>query len=138
MAAAVLLGGGATVAATPDDEPEATVAFVSPVEGASIAGSVPLAMTADGITIEEAGEVHSGAGHFHVIADAGCLADGTSIIRDADHVHFGGGQHEGVIYLEPGTHELCLQVGDGIHTALDITDQVTIDVGITTSTNGAP
>jgi hypothetical protein len=28
--------------------------------------------------------------------------------RDADHVHFGGGQSEGTIYLEPGVHELCL------------------------------
>ena len=131
-AAVALLGGGGTVAATPEDESEATVTFASPVEGASIAGSVPLAMTAEGITIEAAGEVHSGAGHFHVIADAGCVADGESIVRDADHVHFGGGQDAGVIYLEPGIHELCLQVGDGIHTALDITDRLTIDVGIST------
>jgi hypothetical protein len=125
VTAAVALLGGGTVAAAP--ESEATVTFASPVEGASIAGSVPLAMTAEGITIESAGEVHSGAGHFHVIADAG-----ESIVRDADHVHFGGGQDAGVIYLEPGIHELCLQVGDGIHTALDITDRVTIDVGVST------
>ena len=37
-----------------------------------------------------------------------------------------------MIYLEPGVHELCLQVGDGIHTALDVTDSVTVTVGITT------
>jgi hypothetical protein len=131
-AAAVLIAGGGTAAATADDESEATVAFASPADGESIAGSVPLAMTADGITIEAAGEVHSGAGHFHVIADAGCVSAGDSIIRDADHVHFGAGQDEGVIYLEPGVHELCLQVGDGIHTALDVTDSVTVTVGITT------
>ena len=46
-------------------------------------------------------------------------------------MHFGGGQTDGVIYLEPGTHELCLQVGDGVHLALDITDQATVEVGIT-------
>ena len=46
-------------------------------------------------------------------------------------MHFGGGQTDGVIYLEPGTHELCLQVGDGVHIALDITDQATVEVGIT-------
>jgi hypothetical protein len=131
-AAAVLIGGGGTAMATADDEPEATVAFAAPLDGESIAGSVPLAMTADGITIEAAGEVHGGAGHFHVIADAGCVAAGDSITRDADHVHFGAGQDEGVIYLAPGVHELCLQVGDGIHTALDVTDSVTVTVGITT------
>jgi hypothetical protein len=109
---------------------EPTVAFTSPVEGASVAGGVELAMTADGVTIEEAGESHTGAGHFHVIADAGCVPAGESIVRDADHVHFGKGQPDGVIYLEPGTHELCLQVGDGVHIALDITDKVTVEVGI--------
>ena len=132
---AMLLGGGSTALATasvPDDdgEHEVSVALSSPADGASVAGGVPLEMTADGVTIEEAGEVHDGAGHFHVIADAGCLAEGESIVRDADHVHFGAGQSEGTIYLEPGSHELCLQVGNGVHVALDITDSVTIDVGI--------
>ena len=113
-----------------DDEAGPTVAFTSPVDGASVAGGVELAMTADGVTIEEAGEVHGGAGHFHVVADAGCVPEGESIVRDADHVHFGGGQTDGVIYLEPGAHELCLQVGDGVHIALDITYQATVEVGI--------
>jgi hypothetical protein len=130
VAATLLLAGGAAAAA-PDDDGPPSVALESPVEGTSVAGGVELEMTAGGITIEAAGEVHDGAGHFHVIADAGCLAAGESIVRDADHVHFGRGQDEGVIYLEPGTHELCLQVGDGIHTALDITDQVAVEVGIT-------
>jgi hypothetical protein len=132
---ALLLGGGSTAlatASTPDDdgEHEVSVTLTSPVDGASVAGGVPLEMTAQGVTIEEAGEVHDGAGHFHVIADAPCVAEGESIVRDADHVHFGAGQSEGVIYLEPGTHELCLQVGNGVHVALDITDSITIDVGI--------
>ncbi len=132
---AMLLGGGSTAFATasiPDDsgEHEGSAAFAEPVDGASMAGGVALEMTAHGVTIEEAGEVHEGAGHFHVIADAGCVAEGESIVRDADHVHFGAGQSEGMIYLEPGTHELCLQVGNGVHLALDITDSVTIDVGI--------
>jgi hypothetical protein len=131
VVAVVLLGGGADSAVASDgEEHDASVAFASPVEGESVAGGVALEMTADGITIEEAGEVHSGAGHFHVIADAGCVSEGDSIVRDADHVHFGAGQAEGFIYLEPGAHELCLQVGDGVHTALDVTDRVTIDVGI--------
>ena len=87
-------------------------------------------MVAQGITIEEAGEVKDGAGHFHVIADAGCVDAGDAITKDADHVHFGKGQTSGTIYLEPGRHELCLQVGDGVHTALDITDTVKVTVGI--------
>jgi len=88
-------------------------------------------MSATGITIEEAGEVHEGAGHLHVIADDGCARPGETILRDDDHVQFGGGQTDGVIYLEPGTHELCLQAGDGSHVALDATGGVTVEVAIT-------
>jgi hypothetical protein len=108
----------------------ATAAFTTPDDGATVAGPVAVAMTADGIRIEAAGEVHDGAGHFHVIADAGCADTGDAIPKDADHTHFGQGQSNGVVYLEPGHHELCLQVADGAHTALDVTDRVAVDVGI--------
>lgn len=125
------------VAACGSDDPDdaavddgASVAFSEPSEGASVAGGVELAMSADGITIEEAGEVRDGAGHFHVIADDGCVAPGTAIGRDADHVHLGAGQSEGTIFLEPGARELCLQVADGAHVALGVTDEMTVDVGV--------
>jgi len=125
MVAALLL------VACGDDDPAASVAFAEPAAGATVHGSVPLAMTADGITIEEAGEARDGAGHFHVIADAGCLAAGTAIGKDADHIHVGAGQSEGAIYLDPGEHGLCLHVGDGVHSALDVTDTVSVTVAIT-------
>jgi hypothetical protein len=107
-----------------------TAAFETPTDGARLAGGVPVTMTADGIVIEPAGEAVDGAGHFHVIADGGCVAAGAVIARDADHVHFGSGADVGTIYLEPGRHSLCLQVGDGAHTATDATNQIEIEVGI--------
>jgi hypothetical protein len=107
------------------------VSFVSPADGDHVAGAVALEMEADGLTIEPAGEVRDGAGHFHVIADDGCVEPGAAVAKDADHVHFGKGQSEGTIYLGPGTHELCLQPGDGAHVALDVTDRITIEVGVT-------
>jgi Domain of unknown function (DUF4399) len=119
------------LAACGDDEPDvARVSFTQPPDQATVAGGVVVEMTAEGITIEEAGEVHNDAGHFHVIADDGCVTPGQAVTRDADHVHFGGGQAEGTIYLEPGAHELCLQAGDGAHTALDATDTLTVTVDI--------
>ena len=114
-----------------DDAAVARVSFTQPTDDATVAGGVHLEMAAEGITIEEAGDVHDDAGHLHVIADAGCVAPGDAVARDADHVHFGGGQAEGTIYLEPGTHELCLQAGDGAHTALDATDTATVTVAVT-------
>ncbi|MEX2293518.1 MAG: DUF4399 domain-containing protein [Acidimicrobiales bacterium] len=109
---------------------ETRVSFVAPADGATLAGGVHVEMAADGITIEEAGEAREGAGHFHLIADAGCTAAGKAIGKDADHVHFGKGQTEGVIYLEPGEHELCLEVGDGVHSALGVTATRTVQIEI--------
>ncbi len=119
-------------AACGDDDNSARVAFSGPADRAAIAGGVDATMTAEGIAIEEAGEVRDGAGHFHIVTDAECVRPGAVIARDADHLHFGGGQSEGTIYLTPGTHKLCLQVGDGAHVALDATDTdtITVNVGI--------
>lgn len=139
-AAALLLPVAALLAACGDDAADpatesqpgaASVAFASPSDGERVAGGVRVEMEADGLVIEPAGEVHEGAGHFHVIADDGCVAPGAAVAKDADHVHFGKGQAEGTIYLGPGTHELCLQPGDGAHVALDATDRITVEVGVT-------
>lgn len=113
-----------------DDDDPATATLDAPAHGATVFGGVEVSMTAEGVTIEEAGEVRNGAGHFHVVIDDGCVDPGTAVARDADHVHFGQGQGEGTVYLGPGEHELCLQVGDGAHTALDITDTVTVTAAI--------
>jgi hypothetical protein len=126
------------VAACGDDDDSAAeatedavnVSFTAPEDDDTFAGAVPFTMAADGLTIEPAGEVHADAGHFHVIADDGCVDVGEPVAKDADHLHFGKGQTEGKIYLEPGTHELCLQPGDGVHTALAPTDTVSVEVGI--------
>lgn len=111
------------------DGESVTATFSSPNDGDRVAGGVDVTLAADGITIEEAGEVRDGAGHFHVIADAGCLEPGEAIAKDVDHVHLGKGQSEATVYLAPGRHELCVQVGDGAHEALDVVDTITVDVG---------
>ena len=119
----------ATLGACGSDSDHATATFSSPTDGAHVAGGVDVTLTAEGITIEEAGEVRDGAGHFHVIADAGCLDSGEAIAKDVDHVHLGKGQSEATVYLAPGRHELCVQVGDGAHTALDVVDTISVEVG---------
>ncbi len=118
----------AALVACGDDD--ATASFTEPSDGDRVAGGVAFELAADGVTIEEAGEVRDGAGHFHVIADAGCVDEGAAIDRDADHVHLGRGQADGVVYLEPGSHELCVQVGDGAHAASDVSDTITVDGGV--------
>lgn len=119
----------ATLAACGSDGNRVTAGFSSPTDGTHVAGGVDVALTAEGITIEAAGDVRDGAGHFHVIADAGCVDAGEVIAKDVDHVHLGKGQSEATLYLAPGPHELCVQVGDGAHKALDVVDTISVDVG---------
>ena len=104
------------------------VSFTSPADGATVKSPVTVTMTASNFTIEPAGDVHAGAGHFHVMVDVGCVAPGTVIPKDDAHVHLGKAQLSTDIVLAPGPHKLCLQVGDGAHTALDITDEIAITV----------
>ena len=128
LATAMALTGA--VAACGEDDPSPTASFSTPADGASVAGGVDVELVADGITIEEAGTVRDGAGHFHVLADVDCTDTGVAIAKDADHVHLGKGQSEGTIYLEPGSHRLCVQVGDGEHHALNVSDTINVEVGV--------
>ena len=112
-----------------DGEPEVGVAFASPADGDETTSPVHVEMTAEGITIEPAAEgVNEGAGHFHVIVDHGCVEPGETIPGTDGYNHFGQAQTEADLELTPGEHTLCLQVGDGAHTALDATDEITITV----------
>ena len=108
----------------------ASVSLLSPADGERLYGPVTVTMAAEGITIEPAGEAVEGSGHFHVVVDLPCVDEGVSIPKDVNHVHFGKGQTEATVYLTAGRHELCLQVGDGVHVAQDLTDTITVEVGV--------
>ena len=134
LAAAVTLaaacGSDKKVQATPASASSTgpRISFTSPANGATVKSPVTVAMTASGLTIESAGEVHEGAGHFHVMIDVACVAAGTAIAKDDSHVHLGKAQLTTELVLAPGPHTLCLQVGDGAHMALAVTDEITVNV----------
>ncbi|MFC7133047.1 MULTISPECIES: DUF4399 domain-containing protein [Salinibaculum] len=114
--------------------PDASVSFAVPMDGAGLTStSVQWDTTAEGVTIEEAGEVTEGAGHYHVMFDTGPVTPGEIIPSDDAHIHYGTGQTEGVFALEPGEHTLHLQVADGAHRAMGLTDTVEVTVEDTAS-----
>lgn len=74
------------------------------------------------------GRVRDGEGHFHVIIDHSCEPPSAQIPDDDLHLHVGSGAAETMVELEPGEHSLCVQLGDGFHTALKIFDTINITV----------
>lgn len=122
-------GGDGETGGTGEDGGSASVSFVSPEDGAEVSSPVQVEMQAEGITIEPADAgVNEGAGHFHIVVDAECVAEGEVIPKDDQHRHFGDGSTQAELELEPGEHTLCLQVGNGAHEALAPTDEITITV----------
>jgi hypothetical protein len=130
----------ATDTETSTEQPTTTAESSVP-EDASVSLSVGQAESLDGLysplmttfeaenfTVEPSGEVNEGAGHFHLMIDVGPVESGETIPNDAQHLHYGDGSARDVLDLEPGEYELTLQMGDGAHTALPLTDTRTITV----------
>lgn len=59
LVATLTLTGGLASCGSDDG---ATASFTAPADGAKVAAGVDVELTVEGITIEEAGEVHDGAG----------------------------------------------------------------------------
>lgn len=116
-------------AANEPTQPARSVAFVSPEDGATVTSPVQVVMQATGFRLEPAGPVNEGAGHLHIMVNTDCVTPGQVIPSDAFHLHYGMGQTEAELTLGSGQHTLCLQAADGLHTALDLTDTITVNVG---------
>ncbi len=62
-----------------------------------------------------AGTAFRDAGHHHLLIDTDLPEADEEIPADKHHRHFGAGQTEAVIELEPGVHTLQLLMGDHNH-----------------------
>lgn len=107
----------------------ASISFGGLEDGATVSSPVSVSFDTEGFQIIPAAEGGGdGSGHMHVMIDVGCVPVGETIPSDESHVHFGDGSTSAELELEPGEHELCLQAGDGDHTALEVTDEISITV----------
>lgn len=110
------------------DEQPPTIRIESPTEGATVTSPVSISIEATGFSLAKAGRVVDGEGHLHYMIDTPCLASGTVMPKDAAHVHVGSGSNEVELELPPGPHSICVQVGDGFHTAVAIIDTIDLIV----------
>jgi len=118
-----------------DQQPaDAAASFVSPSDGDTVSSPFTVELAVEGVTLTPVGIPAVGEGHLHVMADIGCYETGELIPgpSEADEAagrfHLGDGSDSREIDLEPGTYELCVQLGDGIHTAFGATQTITVTV----------
>ncbi|KRE95035.1 rod shape-determining protein RodA [Frateuria sp. Soil773] len=110
----------------------AEVYIIAPKDGATVGRDVTVRFGLKGMGVAPAGVAKEHTGHHHLLVDVKDLpAAGQPIPKDATHIHFGGGQTETTIKLEPGTHTLQLELGDANHVPFDppvVSKRITVHV----------
>ncbi|MDR3387078.1 MAG: DUF4399 domain-containing protein [Rudaea sp.] len=110
----------------------ARVFFVSPKNGATVGQDVLVKFGAKGIVVAPATDATPNTGHHHLLIDQTELPPGDAPIpNDATHKHYGKGQTEDTIHLEPGDHTLQLDFADARHMQFDpplVSRKITIHV----------
>jgi hypothetical protein len=117
----------------PEDEPAATkgaVSFVEPLDGATVKSPVHVKFDVQGKSVQKAGDIVEGTGHHHLIVDGSFIEPGKQVPKDATHIHYGGGQLEADIGLEPGEHTLTMQFADGAHVSFGEPFSATITITV--------
>jgi hypothetical protein len=95
--------------------PAAAVYFITPKNDDIVSGEVVVKFGLQNFGVSPAGLNVNGTGHHHLIIDADLPNLSQPIQADKNHVHFGKGQTEVKLELEPGSHTLQLLLGDYRH-----------------------
>jgi len=99
---------------------DANLYIISPLDGETVSSPVKIVFGLEGMGVAPAGIKFNNTGHHHLLIDVAELPDVNSPIpSDYNHRHFGKGQTEAIIQLEPGEHNLQLILGDHMHIPHD-------------------
>jgi hypothetical protein len=93
------------------------VSFVNIQDGAELTSPFVLEMGVQGMQVEPKGAPRVGWGHHHLLINDGPAPEGTIIVADETHVHYGGGQTSDSVKLAPGNYKLTMQFADGMHVS---------------------
>ena len=92
-----------------------SVDFIEPKDGDTVPTTFTVKFKVEGMRVAPAGNMTQGTGHHHLLIDARDIETGVVIPNDNQHKHFGKGQTESLVFLQPGRYRLTLQFGDGAH-----------------------
>lgn len=99
--------------------PGARAYIISPANGEKLTSPVTVRFGLSGMGVAPAGVRNPKVGHHHLIIDSELPEFVYPVPNDAKHRHFGGGQTQVTIELEPGAHTLQLLLGDHNHVPHD-------------------
>lgn len=124
-------GLSATLLAQPSPAPEgASVYIVSPQNGDTVGTTFTVVFGLSGMGVAPAGIEMPNTGHHHLLINKDSLPDLGQALG-ADVMHFGLGQTETSVTLEPGQHTLQLVLGDHMHVPHNppvMSEKITITV----------
>jgi hypothetical protein len=106
--------GAAPSTSTPAPE----IFLRAPANGATVPRTFPVVFGLRNYGVAPAGMALKGTGHFHVLINVDAPPIGTVIPADSLHRHFGGGQIETTLTLEPGTYTLRAVLADHEHKVI--------------------
>jgi len=91
------------------------VDFIQPKDGDTVEPTFLAKFAVTGMEVSPAGEVKPGTGHHHLLINAVDIEKNVVIPNNNQHKHFGKGQTEAEVFLQPGKYKLTLQFADGAH-----------------------
>jgi hypothetical protein len=99
---------------------DAKVSILSPEDGASVTSPVTVEFGLEGMEVAKAGTGEENTGHHHLLVDLDQLPPMDAPLPSTDQIiHFGGGQTEVDLELEPGEHTLQLLFMDAGHMSFE-------------------
>lgn len=94
--------------------PSVKAYIIAPKNGDTVSTSFQVKFGLDGMIVSPAGIERPNSGHHHLLVDGQEMLDLTKHLG-AEVLHFGKGQTETTLSLEPGEHTLQLILGDHMH-----------------------
>ncbi|RMA82760.1 DUF4399 domain-containing protein [Umboniibacter marinipuniceus] len=108
-----VFASGLTLAASPSAD-DVELYIVTPADNATVTSPVKVVFGLSGMGVAPAGVERANTGHHHLLIDHDELPEPGKPMG-GDVRHFGGGQTEVELTLEPGQHTLQLILGDHFH-----------------------
>lgn len=106
------------------------VYFIQPKDQDVVTSPVFVEMGVSGMEVEPKGPINPNKGHHHIIVNGSLVEEGAIIPANETNIHYGGGQTDAQLELDPGDYTLTLQFGDGVHASYGDKMSATIKITV--------